>query len=190
MTGVTYNFALILPSGKHKIGQRDNGQNISDRRQEMAIKKEGQRDLFGFLRDFPRRRRYRSVPVPQKDPLIPLMPEPSGEMGKLEMAFWDFHAKHPELFQMLYRYAIEWRQARGKDSKLGMKALFERVRWEVSLQSRDELIKLNNNHTAFYARLLMKSDQCLTGLFELRRQRVQSTIGPSNDKLVSAEQIS
>jgi hypothetical protein len=39
MTGVTNNFALILQSGKHKIGHRDNGQNISDMRQEMEIPK-------------------------------------------------------------------------------------------------------------------------------------------------------
>lgn len=138
---------------------------------------EPQRDLFGNNREMPRRRWYRSVPVPE--PRKPLFPEPSGEMGKLELAFWKFHKDHPEVYRLLVKFSLEWREARGKDAQLGMKALFERVRWERYMDMKDEEgWKLNNNYTAFYARLLMESDSRLKGLFQLRRQRLPATIGP------------
>lgn len=145
----------------------------------MVSLREPQRDLFGDHREVPHRRRYRAVPVPE--PRKPLFPESDGEMGKLELAFWSFHKEHPEVYRLLVQFALEWREVRGKDAQLGMKALFERVRWERHLDKKDdEGLKLNNNYTAFYARLLMESDSRLKGLFQLRRQRLPATIGPES----------
>jgi hypothetical protein len=105
-------------------------------------------------------------------------------MSKLETAFWLFHDSNPKVYTLLVKFAHEWREARGDKARLGMKALFERVRWETSLQTNDEFkFKLNNNHTAFYARLLMESRSELKGLFKLRKQKIESSIGPANDKL-------
>lgn len=147
-------------------------------------------DLFGERREPPRRRRYRSVPVPEQDPARPLFPQSDGEMGKLELAFWTFHTENPGVYRFLVRFCLEWRKARGEEAQVGIGALFERVRWETGLQTTDEHgLKLNNNHRAFYARLLMDSDPRLKEIFSLRRQRQQSSVGPKNETLPDSEHI-
>jgi len=101
--------------------------------------------------------------------------------SKLEASFWEFHQANPEVYLTLARLAKQAKHDHGK--MIGMKALFERVRWEMQIQTRRSDFKLNNNHTAFYARMLMENEPELAGLFALRKQKVQSSIGPSNDGL-------
>ena len=100
--------------------------------------------------------------------------------GRLERQFWDFHAAHPEVYRYIVRFAREW-IGRGH-SYCGIAMLFERVRWEMGIVS-DTDPKLNNNHRAFYARLIMEREPSLDGMFRLRQQRIQATIGPENDSL-------
>jgi hypothetical protein len=111
-------------------------------------------------------------------------PEATRE-GKLERAFWEFHIQHPEVARHLARFALQWRDRRGSYARLGIKALFERVRWELSIESvLDEgPPKLNNNHTAFYARWLMENYPALDGIFSLRQQRIPATFGSENESL-------
>jgi len=101
--------------------------------------------------------------------------------GKLEQSFWDFHERNPHVYETLRDLAFEWRRHRGENAKLGIKALFERARWELALMlySDEGPPKLNNNNTAFYARLLMEQEPGLEGMFRLRNQRIKATIGPS-----------
>jgi len=109
---------------------------------------------------------------------LPLFPAADGRMSRLESDFWEFHNANPRVLLLLIRYAYDWRGAKGANSKLGIKALFERVRWETALETAgDDNFKLNNNHTAFYARLIMDSIPNLKDIFKLRRQRIASTIG-------------
>ena len=119
-----------------------------------------------------------------------LFPNDLGNMGKLEIQFWEFHRKNPIVYKYLVQFAFQWRMRRGNKAQLGMKALFERVRWQVSMGKTTGDFKLNNNHTAFYARLLMRNNPKLQDMFKVRRQRIQSTLGPSNEGLPSGEQVS
>jgi len=120
---------------------------------------------------------------------LALFPDEHGNMGKLETAFWQFHHDNPKVYSYLVQFATEWRKRRGLNVKLGIGALFERVRWEVNLGNKREEFKLNNNNRAFYARLLMRDHTFLQDIFRLRRQRIQSTIGPSNDNLPSGKHV-
>jgi hypothetical protein len=108
-----------------------------------------------------------------------------------EKAFEEFHDGHPDVYKKLLYYARQWRQRRGAESFCGIKALYERARWEMWFESLDDEPppKLANNHTAYYARLLMERNPDLSGIFRLRRQRVQATIGPGNDTLEPNEHI-
>jgi len=108
--------------------------------------------------------------------------------GKLEAAFWEFHRSHPEVYEYLVRFARQWRGTR-PDARLGIAMLFERVRWEIALNIA-ERPTLNNNHRAFYARLIMKREPDLADAFHLRRQRVQSSIGPENEALPEGTHLS
>lgn len=113
---------------------------------------------------------------------------PSADGGKLERAFWEFHRANPHVYAELARLAREWVARTG--GKLGIAMLFERARWELALQTRGGVFRLNNNHRAFYARLLMQREPDLAASFDLRRQKLQASIGPDNDDLPPGEHIS
>ena len=84
--------------------------------------------------------------------------------------FEAYHAEHPEVYELLRRLALE-AVGRGHD-RLGIKALWERARWEfyVGDQSGSDF-RLNNDYTSLYARRLMDCEPALGGIFELRRRR-------------------
>ena len=88
--------------------------------------------------------------------------------GGITAAFERFHAANPHVYQALRTAALH-AVARGR--KVGMKAIYERVRWEYAVETREEPYKLNNNYTAHYARLLMESVPELHGYFETRNLR-------------------
>ena len=84
----------------------------------------------------------------------------------IEERFQTFHVQNPNVYAALCRLA---RQAISKGrTRVGMKMLFEVVRWEVYLSTKDEAFKLNNVFTSRYARLIMDNEPDLAGAFELR----------------------
>jgi len=112
-------------------------------------------------------------------------------ISKLEKQFWDFHEKYPEVYRTLRSFSLEWRQRKGADAKLGIAMLFERVRWELAMTFEStKTPRLNNNHKAYYSRLLMERESHLEGLFNLRQQRIQATLGPDNSILPPNTHIS
>jgi hypothetical protein len=101
------------------------------------------------------------------------MPEPQpiagvSRKGGIEAAFTRFHEANPHVYTAV-RYVALWAVKNGR--KLGMKAIYERVRWEYNLQTADEPYRLNNNYTAHYARLLMEQEPELVGYFEIRKSK-------------------
>jgi hydrogenase maturation factor len=88
--------------------------------------------------------------------------------NKIEQAFMEFDTENPEVYKQLVRLARQWKAA-GK-AKLGIKTLFEKLRWEwhVAGLTESDGYKLNNNFTALYARKIMKNEADLDGLFEIR----------------------
>ena len=107
---------------------------------------------------------------------------PVKAQSQLEEKFLEFHAKHPEVYSALSRFAHQWRDRKGPDARLGIKMVIERVRWELALGARDESPRLNNNHSAFYARLLMAQEPALEGMFMLKKQRYESTISAKEER--------
>ena len=89
----------------------------------------------------------------------------------LRQDFETFHATHPEVYRELVTLA---RQAKARGArKLGVKALFEVVRWNRLMNTTDWAgFKLNNNLTSYYAREIMENEPDLAGIFETRRLHV------------------
>ena len=86
--------------------------------------------------------------------------------------FETFHEKHPEVYDGLLELCWRW-VARG-GGRWSIWSAFAVLRWErriAGLPDADELFKLNNNYTGYYARLLMEKNPALDGLFELRRMK-------------------
>lgn len=97
---------------------------------------------------------------------------PSAQAGlfedPIELRAERFHRQHPEVYAALRRLALGKRRSGAR--RIGMKALWEVARWELECGD-DEGFKLNNNYTAWYARLLMEREPELAEAFETRRRR-------------------
>jgi hypothetical protein len=86
--------------------------------------------------------------------------------------FAEYHAANPQVYLALRRFALEARRA-GRD-RMGMKALFERVRWFTEVETTGDSFKVNNSYTAHYARLLMACEPELIGFFETRKAKADA----------------
>ena len=89
----------------------------------------------------------------------------------LEADFQRFHAENPHVYTALERLAFKLRN-RGVE-RWGVKALWEVLRSELALNTSEPVgtFRLNNNFTAYYARLLMeRNPEDLGGFFETRER--------------------
>jgi len=93
------------------------------------------------------------------------------EPDRIERDFWAFHVSNPRVYEELRNHALELRR-RGR-SHYGIKALFEVVRFHRALDTTDKCAewRLNNNHTALYARMLMANEPELGDFFRTRIRR-------------------
>lgn len=103
-------------------------------------------------------------PAPQLPPI-----QPSHFIGTSEEDFRAFHEANPQVYRAIREIALDLKKRNVR--KAGMKAIFERLRWIYRLQTQGEEYRLNNNYTAFYARMLMDREPELDGFFEVRRLR-------------------
>lgn len=74
----------------------------------------------------------------------------------LDARFWAFHHAHPEVYRLLVDLARQWRQHGHRH--VGIKMLWERVRYEHRLALPDRPWKLNNDYPSRYARLIMAQE--------------------------------
>ncbi|OIN80342.1 hypothetical protein BMG05_13160 [Mycobacterium malmoense] len=103
--------------------------------------------------------------------------------GQAAFAFGDtpaerferFHAENPNVYRTLRRLARAWIKRTGC-RRLGIKTLYERARWEIAVETGDFGYRLNNDYTAFYARLLMARNPDLDGIFQLRESAADQWI--------------
>lgn len=91
--------------------------------------------------------------------------------GSIQEAFDAFHRDNRWVYDALRKLALDL-VGRGR-TKIGMKMLFEVVRWQYQRSTTDESspFMINNNFTSRYARLLMDSEPALAGIFEVREIR-------------------
>ena len=102
---------------------------------------------------------------------LPVAPEPSAsatpEESKLDLAFARYHEKNPSVDRKLVVLAAKL-CARGH-RRLGIGMLFEVLRWEHRMATvGGDGFKLNNNYRSRYARMIMRTEPALDGMFELR----------------------
>ena len=88
-----------------------------------------------------------------------------------QTSFMEFHAKNPDVYKALVRMAREY-SALHPHQKIGIKTLWENLRWHYLINvHRTDQFKLNNNHAAYYSRLIMSANPDLEGLFEIRNSK-------------------
>lgn len=89
-------------------------------------------------------------------------------------AFERFHADNPHVYTALVRLARQARRAGLR--RVGMKMLFEVLRWDHAIRTEGDEFKLNNNYHAYYARLVMEQEADLAGMFLLRAQADEANV--------------
>lgn len=95
--------------------------------------------------------------------------------------FERFHAANPAVYTALRILARQWKNA-GRQ-RLGIAALFERLRWEIGIRTEGDPWKCNNDYRSFYARKLMAENADLDGLFETRRSAADQWIADRDNNL-------
>jgi hypothetical protein len=87
----------------------------------------------------------------------------------IDRDFAAFHAENPHVMTELVRLTREAR-SRGL-RRVGIKMLFEVVRWDHALRTSGAPFRLNNNYTSRYARAIMAAHPDLDGVYEIRELR-------------------
>ena len=68
----------------------------------------------------------------------------------IEEAFNKFHSENPLIYEHFKTFALEWLASGAR--KISSKQVIGRIRWFVSVETKDEDFKINDIHTAYYAR--------------------------------------
>jgi len=101
-------------------------------------------------------------------PEQPTIPGIDPDDEALAARFEQFHQDNPHVYTILVRLAREWIRRTGRH-KVGIAILWERMRWELAVETSEEAPALNNDYKAFFARLMMRDEPDLAELFDLRR---------------------
>lgn len=88
---------------------------------------------------------------------------------RLYREFLAFHEANPDVYAALVQRCRAGLAVGVR--RWGIGSLWEGLRWHwrVEVNRTDVEFKLNNNHRAFYARLIMAQEPDLAGFFETRR---------------------
>ena len=87
----------------------------------------------------------------------------------IQARFQRFHLAHPEVYDGLL--GLTRQAASVGRTRIGIAMLFEVMRWHwiiAGLPDEAEVFKLNNNYKSRYARLIMRRNPDLDGMFETR----------------------
>jgi hypothetical protein len=89
--------------------------------------------------------------------------------GRFELAFRNFHNAHPEVYITLVELA-RYAKERGQD-RWSIDALFQKIRWEQTIERGEDSFMLNDHYRSYYARKIMQECPDLEGFFEIRPLR-------------------
>jgi hypothetical protein len=88
----------------------------------------------------------------------------------IDERFDKFHRDNPQIYNLLRLFSISAKNAGFHN--YGMKAIFERVRWHIDIETKhSDGFKLSNDYTSRYARLLDREEPQLRGFFNMRSLR-------------------
>ena len=87
----------------------------------------------------------------------------------IEKRFFQFHDENPHVYKEFERRALLLIN-KGRNH-FGAKAIFEAMRFDWAATTTDEEFKLNNNYTAYYARIFEDKHPDYVGFFEMRTQK-------------------
>ena len=125
-------------------------------------------DYYQYCQGYHRVARARGDNVYQADLFAPIV-NVNAHGLTLEQRFEAFHTANPHVYARLRSLALD---AARQGREVGIKMLFEVLRWQAVMSTNDPSseFKLNNGYTSFYARRLMECEPELKDFFETRTQ--------------------
>lgn len=99
--------------------------------------------------------------------LVEAVDRECGTPSAMVRSFLAWHRQHPHVYRLIERFVGELQSRRIR--RAGIKAIWERVRWEMAVETSSSAPKLNNNWTAYYARLLIIHHPEWGSMFATRR---------------------
>tara|TARA_R100001244_G_scaffold54818_1_gene47180 strand:- start:967 stop:1332 length:366 start_codon:yes stop_codon:yes gene_type:complete len=88
---------------------------------------------------------------------------------QIKAKFAEFHSEHPDVYQWVTQFTFELID-RGYEN-YSIDGVLMRVRWEKDIYYDTSVgFKINNNFSAFYARMFMEEYPDHEGFFRTRRQ--------------------
>ena len=85
---------------------------------------------------------------------------------QMKKEFEEFHEANPRVYELFERFTFKIIE-RHYDH-YGVSAVFERIRWHMTIDTTSTDFKLNNNHRAYYARLFETKHPEHEGFFRKR----------------------
>lgn len=99
--------------------------------------------------------------------------ETEADTSSMAKAFRQFHRDNLWVYAELRRLALDL-VGRGR-KRYGIGGLFEVLRWHRAMSTdSDDGFRLNNNHRAFYARMLMRNNPALVDFFAKRESEADN----------------
>ena len=92
----------------------------------------------------------------------------------LRNEWYVYHQKNPIVYKLICRFANEAIQA--GHAKYGIATIWERIRWEITVNTNDIDFKMPNNHRAYYARLWLKDHPQWPDFFETAELRSERPV--------------
>jgi len=93
-------------------------------------------------------------------------------MNTIDKQFIKFHQDNPHVYDEIKKYADQIWQAGHR--QFGMKAIFERIRWDAAFGTSGVPFKINNNYTSRYVKLLERDHPRVGGFFRVREIKPSS----------------
>ena len=89
-------------------------------------------------------------------------------MSTADERFWEYHRNNPHIFELFKKFAHEIKSAGLR--RYSAWSILQRVKWYIEIETRHlEGLKINDNYSNGYARLLVREDETFEGFFRNRR---------------------
>jgi hypothetical protein len=102
----------------------------------------------------------------ETEPYLNFDPPLAAPGDPLEEAALKFHQENPHVLRELASVALQVRRAGW--TRWSIKGAFEVIRYNGQVKTTGRTYKLNNNHSAYYARWIMRDVPELQGFFRTR----------------------
>ncbi len=127
-------------------------------------------DLFDLPADDDEIMEVFGVPFREPRSIVPNFGNnPQGKNLRMETAKWI--KDHPKTAELFFRFA---RQSAVRGKRFGMKAIAERVRWEINIEGEErngEAYKISNDLIAYLGRWIIARDKSIEPFLRFKKVR-------------------